>query len=339
MKKNILKWMNTLGKTGCFCLCMLMLGGLAACSDDDDNGGGNGGNGGQGGTNQELVSPNVPSMGWSGSTENGAATYMSADMAGDDEMVGYYAYAFKDGKCTDAVFNIVCENEMMAQYLSRMLNSGEWAEEEDEGDYTYSMMTANIPATPVIQRAIQHAKANRRAATKAVDVSMLNISCTQSGRVVFFSLQTVVGLDGKTVKYVNQAWDTGLNLNELPEKPVFGTWNEATGQYASNHIFALPGAKVEVKAGFNKENKLNQYTETWTLPNVAWAELMEGSIKDQAEDWASIGGAQVEVVRNHYSVTIRLINAELTGIDKAQLLRLIIAVDILNAQPIGTAIF
>ena len=52
-----------------------------------------------------LVSETVPTQkGWSGSTENGICTY--APEVGDDAS-GYYAFSFKDGVCSDAVYNML----------------------------------------------------------------------------------------------------------------------------------------------------------------------------------------------------------------------------------------
>ena len=296
-------------------LCMVLfmsvcMVGFTSCSDDDAPTGG-------------LVSSEIPSVGWSGSTDNGIATYRPDTE--EDEITCYYAFSFENGKCKDAVFNMVCENEVMAKYLAKMLTSGKWAEEDDDEEY--------ITKSPVLMQAL------RSAAIKTRSANVLGITCTQEGKVVYFKIEAVKGLDGEELGYVMSTWDTGLNVNTLPEKPIFGTWDEATGKYTSNSIYAIPGTKIEIETAFNQSDILTKYTATFTLPDEMWAEMIEEGLREQASGLKVLAGIELEITRNGNVVTAINLNVEAEKTTKAEILKLIIAMDILNARPIGTAIF
>ena len=289
-------------------VCMV---GFTSCSHDDDAPTGG------------LVSDEIPSVGWSGSTDNGIATYRPDTE--EDEISCYYAFSFENGKCKDAVYNMVCENEVMAKYLAKMLTSGKWAEEDDDEEY--------ITKSPVLMQAL------RSAAIKTPSVNVMGITCTQEGKVVYFKIEAVKGLDGEELGYVMSTWDTGLNVNTLPEKPIFGTWDEATGKYISNSIYAIPGTKIEIETAFNQSDILTKYTATFTLPDEMWAEMIEEGLREQASGLKVLAGIELEITRNGNVVTSNNLNVETANGTKADILKLIIAMDILNARPIGTAIF
>ena len=270
-----------------------------------------------------LVSSKIPSFGWSGSTDNGIATYRPDTE--EDGISCYYAFSFENGKCKDAVYNMVCENEVMAKLLAKMLTSGKWAEEDDDEEY--------ITKSPVLMQAL------RSAAIKTRSANVMGITCTQEGKVVYFKIEAVKGLNGEELGYVMSTWDTGLNVNTLPEKPIFGTWDEATGKYTSNSIYAIPGTKIEIETAFNQSDILTKYTATFTLPDEMWAEMIEEGLREQASGLEVLAGIEIEITRNGNVVTAINLNVEAEKTTKAEILKLIIAMDILNARPIGTAIF
>ena len=288
-------------------VCMV---GFTSCSDDDAPTGG-------------LVSSEIPSVGWSGSTDNGIATYRPDTE--EDVISCYYAFSFENGKCKDAVYNMVCENEVMAKLLAKMLTSGKWAEEDDDEEY--------ITKSPVLMQAL------RSAAIKTRSANVLGITCTQEGKVVYFKIEAVKGLDGEELGYVMSTWDTGLNVNTLPEKPIFGTWDEATGKYTSNSIYAIPGTKIEIETAFNQSDILTKYTATFTLPDEMWAEMIEEALREQASGLEALAGIELEITRNGNVVTSNNLNVETANATKADILKLIIAMDILNARPLVTALF
>lgn len=301
-------------------LCMVLfmsvcMVGFTSCSYDDDAPTGG------------LVSDEIPSVGWSGSTDNGIATYRPDTE--EDVISCYYAFYFENGKCKDAVYNMVCENEVMAKLLAKMLTSGKWAEEDDDEEYSLSQLTKS----PVLMQAL------RSAAIKTRSANVLGITCTQEGKVVYFKIEAVKGLDGEELGYVMSTWDTGLNVNTLPEKPIFGTWDEATGKYTSNSIYAIPGTKIEIETAFNQSDILTKYTATFTLPDEMWAEMIEEGLREQASGLEVLAGIEIEITRNGNVVTAINLNVEAEKTTKAEILKLIIAMDILNARPIGTAIF
>ena len=227
------------------------------------------------------------------------------------------------------VYNMVCENEAMAKLLAKMLTSGKWAEEDDDEEYSLSQLTKS----PVLMQAL------RSAAIKTRSANVLGITCTQEGKVVYFKIEAVKGLDGEELGYVMSTWDTGLNVNTLPEKPIFGTWDEATGKYTSNSIYAIPGTKIEIETAFNQSDILTKYTATFTLPDEMWAEMIEEGLREQASGLEVLAGIEIEITRNGNVVTAINLNVEAEKTTKAEILKLIIAMDILNARPIGTAIF
>lgn len=301
-------------------LCMVLfmsacMVGFTSCSYDGDA------------PTDGLVSSEIPSVGWSGSTDNGIATYRPDTE--EDEISCYYAFSFENGKCKDAVYNMVCENEVMAKLLAKMLTSGKWAEEDDDEEYSLSQLTKS----PVLMQAL------RSAAIKTRSANVLGITCTQEGKVVYFKIEAVKGLNGEELGYVMSTWDTGLNVNTLPEKPIFGTWDEATGKYTSNSIYAIPGTKIEIETAFNQSDILTKYTATFTLPDEMWAEMIEEGLREQASGLEVLAGIEIEITRNGNVVTAINLNVEAEKTTKAEILKLIIAMDILNARPIGTAIF
>ena len=182
-------------------------------------------------------------------------------------------------------------------------------------------------------------QALRSAAIKTPSANVLGITCTQEGKVVYFKIEAVKGLDGEELGYVMSTWDTGLNVNTLPEKPIFGTWDEATGKYTSNSIYAIPGTKIEIETAFNQSDILTKYTATFTLPDEMWAEMIEEGLREQASGLKVLAGIELEITRNGNVVTAINLNVEAENTTKAEILKLIIAMDILNARPIGTAIF
>ena len=307
-------------------LCMVLfmsvcMVGFTSCSYDDDA------------PTDGLVSDEIPSVGWSGSTDNGIATYRPDTE--EDVISCYYAFSFENGKCKDAVYNMVCENEVMAKLLAKMLTSGKWAEEDDDEEYSMSQFTNN----PVLMQALRSHKSISSAAIKTRSANVLGITCTQEGKVVYFKIEAVKGLDGEELGYVMSTWDTGLNVNTLPEKPIFGTWDEATGKYTSNSIYAIPGTKIEIETAFNQSDILTKYTATFTLPDEMWAEMIEEGLREQASGLKVLAGIEIEITRNGNVVTAINLNVEAEKTTKAEILKLIIAMDILNARPIGTAIF
>lgn len=326
MKKLLFNFADALLKTSIYVACCCSLINLSSCSDNDDDNTPTSG----------LVSSTIPSTGWSGSTTNGICTYRSNNTSEDDEFSCYYAFAFENGKCKEGVFNVVCENETYAKYISQMLNSGDWATEDDE-DYSLSLLKNK--QSPILAQALQCTKAIQSAAKSTRATNVMGISCTQDGKIVYFKIDAVKGLDGDDVKYVMNAWDTGLDINNLPEEPLFGTWDASTGKYTTNSINAIPNTKIEIETEFNSSDILTKYAATFTLPNEIWAEMIEESLREQAEGYEQLAGIELEITRTGNVVTTNNRNIETSSTTKEYLVKMIVAIDILNARPIGTALF
>lgn len=315
-------------------LCMVLLlsataVGFASCGDDEEDGGTPPVDG--------LVSATIPSEGWSGSPTDGICTYRSENAYDDEDFSCYYAFAFENGKCVDGVFNVVCDREEDASDICKMLNSGAWAEEDDEDDYDLTKAKSRTNALSIRKKL--HAKVVRSVVKSTRAANVMGITCTQDGKIVYFRLEAIKGLGGEDVKYIMKAWDTGLNMDTLPEKPMFGTWNETTGKYTSNSIYAIPGTKVEIETAFNSSDIVTKYAATFILPNDLWAEMIEESLRNQAEGWQQLGNIELNIVRNENVVTTNIVNVEIANTSKEYLVKMIIALDILNARPIGTSLF
>lgn len=317
-------------------MCVMMSAALVGCSSDDDGVKGTGG-GKDDNITEGLVSTTVPSEGWSGTAVDGICTYRPSDQA-DEEFSTYYAFNFEDGKCKDAVFNIVCGSEDDAKYISDALNSGEWFYgDEEEEDYDEASMA--VKHNSMLSRAIRSSKAVKSAlrSTRAADV--MGITCTQDGRIVYFKVEALAGLGGEDVKYVMETWDTGLNMDTLPSEPIFGTWDEATGKYTSDSIYAIPGTKVEIETAFDSSDMLTKYVAKFTMPNELWAESIEEALIEQADGYKQLFGIELEITRDGNVVTSNQLNVAMANVDKETLVKMIVAIDILNAAPIGAELF
>lgn len=266
--------------------------GFTACSDDDDP---------TQGVEDGLVSETVPSTeGWSGSLENGIATYTSSGYYDYD---GYYAFSFKDGICGDAVFNMICESEAEASYLCNLLNNGSFDDLEIE---SYTKMA---PETSILSQSLKQLElvkkmfAKGQASTRA---DLLGISCSQSGKVVFFKLECFRNKSGEVVRTAINAWESNLDISSLPDSPLFGTYDRNTGKYVNNNIMGIANTKYEISAQFSGD-MLTEFVTTLSLPNATWAALLEETFNEQAEEYIDIFGEAPEISHNGNTVTVKAI--------------------------------
>lgn len=322
MKKNAILWMFAAMFGIMSCLC--------ACSDDDDNGN-------AGVNNGELVSDQVPDTpGWSGSTDNGVCTYTPQD-ADYQDYPGYYAFDFKGGVCQEAVYNMVCESAMEAQAISNFLNNGTF--DDLLGDEEYSLTTVTADRKSVLGQSLQYLQALRKAIAHpapATRADLLGISCTQSGKVVVFKLDCLKGKDGETTQYVMKAWDTGIGQDNLPDAPVFGTYDASTGRYTNNNIMGLANSRYEISTQYDGD-VLTNFTTTLTLPNATWAWALEESFKEQADDYIAMFGQAPEVSRNGNQVTVKAVI--LDAVTREQTEDYIIVLDLMMNMPAGISFF
>lgn len=284
----------------------------------------------------DLVSNIVPSdEGWSGNSDNGVCTYLPGNVDAEEADV-YYAFSFSDGECTDAVFNVVCSSEAEAGYMASMLNSGAWAEMEDEEEY-YALNETESPLTQqVLSQALSTKQTLSRNCASLSRAAAMAIPCTQQGKVVFFKLEVFKGCSAEDVKVVMKAWDTGLDVNNLPSHCVFGEWDASTGKYTANNVFGFLNTKYEISTKFKGEF-LDEFVTTLTMPSVEWAMIIEESWLGQQEDYENMFGEAPELTRNGNKVTMKALI--LDEVNKEQTLQLIIMLDISNHTPIYISMF
>ena len=226
-----------------------------------------------------LVSETVPTQkGWSGSTENGICTY--APEVGDDAS-GYYAFSFKDGVCSDAVYNMVCDSEVEAMAVVEMINKGEFGYDEDEDFSDYSAI-AKSPALALSARQLALMKKIILENQKATRADFTGITCSRDGKVVFIKVDCFKNKDGEIVKQVVEAWDSGLNINNLPDAPVFGTYDKATGKYTLENILGIDGSVYEINVSFENDF-LKSLKTSVTMPTESWAQMLEESLREQIQ--------------------------------------------------------
>lgn len=291
---------------------------ISSCSEDDGSD-----------VSEGLVSETLPTKkGWDGSMENGVCTY-TPDY-GDDDADGYYAFSFKDGKCDEAVYNMIFETEAEAKEAANLLNNGSFDDLEalDEEEYSYSDLAVAKALNQV--NIIRKAILNKQIASRA---DLIGISCTQEGKVVFFKIECLKGKDGETVKMVVDSWETGLDNDVLPEEPIFGTYDSVSGKYTLNNIMGLKNSKYEITVGFESD-KVSSFVTAVTLPNVSWAEYLEEDLNAQAEDYYEMFGAAPTVKREGSKITIEAVILD-TNVSKSDILKYIVVIDFMLNIPAG----
>ena len=315
-------------------LTLLMVGvmsfTLVSCSSDDD-----GGNtpppSGSGG----LVSTVIPDEDWSGDMQNGTATYVPYAAEDDEDIMPYYAFNFKDGTCTEAVFDIVCPNEQFAKMLEQAFKDGSWTimgdDDDDDDDYDdyedYDDYAYRSKAFSANMRS--HLKAMTRAASD-INLRDLALPVKRSGKVLYFYIDCLKGLNGADVKELVNRW-SGMSY-DTPTKVLVGNYNEATGRYTCNKMHGID-VKYEINTTY-ENNLLKTYVTNVTFPNRTWAQMMYENLEEQNSSLGSYFGVYPEATISGNKVTE---NAVVIGdVTKEQTLEMIAYIDQLNSQPIYT---
>ena len=325
MKRNAILWM--------FGAIFCAITSLCACSDNDDEGRGNGNV-----DNGELVSDKVPDVsGWSGSTDNGVCTYTS-EYADYQDYPGYYAFDFKNGTCQEAVYNMVCESEAEAQFLADLLNNATFDDLLDDEEI-YAQKSLTTSQESILGQSLNYLQTLKKVMMKsapATRADLLGISCSQSGKVIVFALDCFKGKNGEEAQYVMKVWDTGLVTEDLPDAPIFGTYNESTGQYVNASIMGLANSRYEINTQYEGDI-LTQFTTTLTLPNDTWAWALEENFQEQAEDYIEMFGEAPEISRTGNKVTVKAIIMD--EITRTQITDYIVLLDLMMNMPIGVSFF
>lgn len=273
-----------------------------------------------------LVEQTLPTeTGWSGSFENGITTY-TPNISGADYPT-YYAFSFENGVCNDAVYNVICEDETEASYFCNLLNNGTFDDMESD-DYSYQ---AN--KTSVLSQSLRQLNAFKQVAlknNKASRADMLGISCSQNGKVVFCKLNVFVGKDGEAVKATIDVWGGQLDFNNLPDTPLFGTYDSNTGTYTNNSIMGIANSKYEIHTQYDGDN-IDEFITTLTLPNPSWAELAQELLSEQTSDYVEMFGSapQITVTGNQVSIEAVIVG----DVPKEIIEKYIVVLDMILNQP------
>jgi len=163
----------------------------------------------------------------------------------------------------------------------------------------------------------------------------MSILCTCQGKVVFFRMEAFKGCNAEDVKTVMKAWDSGLDINNLPSHCVFGEWNASTGKYTANNVYGFLNTAYEIAVKFDGE-LLDEFVTTLTMPNVEWATIIEEAWLEQQYEYEQMFGEAPEITRNGNKVTMKALI--LDDVNKEQTLQLIIVLDIMNHTPIYISI-
>lgn len=67
--------------------------------------------------------------------------------------------------------------------------------------------------------------------------------------------------------------------------------------------------------------------------------MIEESLREQAEGYEQLAGIELEITRTGNVITTNNRNIETSSTTKEYLVKMIVAIDILNARPIGTVLF
>ena len=133
------------------------------------------------------------------------------------------------------------------------VNKGNLGIDEDEEDVPDYSEIAKSPAFELSVRQLALMKKiilENQAATRG---DFTGITCSRDGKVVFIKIDCLKNKDGEIVKQVVEAWDTGLNINNLPESPVFGKYDKAAGKYTMNNVLGIEGSVYEINVAFEND--------------------------------------------------------------------------------------
>lgn len=277
-KKNFFNLMTML-------LVALLSAGFAACSSDDDedeptptptptpSG--------------ELVTDKTPALGWSADKQDGIVTFCEYITENTEEDIQpFYALELASGQCKDAVYNIVCPNERLAQQFEDVLKNGDWAEAlEDEDDYA-PLRKALLGITTRV---------------RDLNYKDLGLPAKRKGKVVYFNIDCFKGKTLNDIKYLVNFW--AGKTQAMPNQVVVGTWDEGKGLYKNNFVFGL-GIVYDIQATFQNDF-LVKLTGKMSCPNATWAQLMYEAVLDEYEDMAD----EYDQIETSVTVNGKVVNA------------------------------
>lgn len=321
--------MKTLRLFGLAIFAVMLSFNLTSCSsDDDDEEGGGGSSSSKGG----VVVSSLPEEGWSGDMQNGVATYSPEGQYVDEEdgiKGGCYAFEFVNGVCKNSAYNIVCSSEYYAKAYAEMLNSGAWADFDDEYD-DYELpahrVKGMLDAAPLLARSLL-----QQPMTKAGG-STLTFNVMRKGSVLYISLDNFKGCSSDDVEYAIDVWN-GITI---PNRFVFGEWDADKGEYFCSNLYGLDMDYL-VNVSFDANRYVKSYVTTITMPSEAWAEVMYEVYLEAAEDMMAQFGEYPEIDINGRTVKINAII--LDDVEEEMIVNYLKIIDFVNNRPLLAGMF
>ncbi len=306
------------------CLAALMIGfGITSCNREDvpvnpDMGG--------------VVVNVVPAEGWAGDMENGVATYTpEQDYYPEEDYIQgtCFAFEFSESVCQNAAYNIICTDEFWAQQYQKLLNSGEWADFEDDEEYAVASRGVSdlIDLNPAQQIKRMWGTLSTRAS------SSLSFNVKREGKVLYVAIHNFKGVSSEDVTYAVNVWEGRIYT---PDHFIFGQWNASTGVYTCNNLYSL-GVNYRVEVGFDSARNVESYVTTMTFPSADWASIMYGAFREQAEELGTQFGATPKV--NLTGSTVRIEAVILAEVSEEFIVQYLMFLDFANNVPMLSMLF
>lgn len=313
--------------------------GFTACSSDDDgdgDGGGDGSGNDDGNNTENVVVNDIPAFGWRGSFDNGVCTYTPEEHADEEEgMADCYAFKFNNGICETATYNVIFGSPEEAAYAANLLNSGEWADIDEEEDYEedYYARTrgingkiANFDLSKIIAKM---ASANTRSSNNG-----LSFNVYRNGKVIYISADNFEGKSASDIKYVIDAWSYNI---DTPDRIIFGNWNPSTGVYTCNNLYNL-GVNYRVEVGFNESRYVTSYITKISLPTAEWAMFMENLLYEESYEFEMMFGCAPNITRNGKNITVEAVILD-DEVTEETIYGYLVFIDIFNNTPMLANMF
>ena len=127
-----------------------------------------------------------------------------------------------------------------------------------------------------------------------------------------------------------------LNINNLPESPVFGKYDKAAGKYTMNNVLGIEGSVYEINVAFENDI-LTSLSTSVTMPTESWARSLKESLSDEISSINEIYGQNAEISCVGNKITV---NADVSEeVSREYVEKYIIAIDILMNRPFLADIF
>ncbi|MDE6811523.1 MAG: hypothetical protein K2J15_04150 [Muribaculaceae bacterium] len=277
--------------------------------------------------NGDLISSEVPyEEGWSGDSRNGTLKYTPEDYE-EDEPNSYFAFSMKDGRCDEAVYNVVMPNAVTARLWASKLNSGTWVDDDwDDDEYYRPESRGEVSAmTKRILKQIKKTNATRSGFT-------LPIPVTCNGRVLYISLPNVKGLTASELEKVMDYW-VG-NGYVVPDHVLFGKYED--GVYTCSNMHGM-NIDYVVRTKFNDSGICTKYTTTMTFPTGDWADFYYEIYESSLDQYEESFGRRPDLSRDGNSV---ILDAVIIGdVTRRDVDDMIYTLDWMNNSPFLFSIF